>query len=94
MYPRTKSKNSFARWATSDSPDRDQEFFNVPGYASEPWFSLVLSWLVVFAMTWIVLWNSAVLPLDLLWIAVPWSLFEIFVAALISKKMQSRSATN
>lgn len=56
--------------------------------------TMVLSWLVVFAMTWIVLWNSAVLPLDLLWIAVPWSLFEVFVAALISNRLQSRSAAN
>ena len=56
--------------------------------------TMVLSWLVVFAMTWIVLWNSAVLPLDLLWIAVPWSLFEVFVAALISNRLQSRSTAN
>ena len=56
--------------------------------------TMVLSWLVVFAMTWIVLWNSAVLPLDLLWIAVPWSLFEIFVAVLISNRLQGRSAAN
>jgi len=45
-------------------------------------------------MTWIVLWNSAVLPLDLLWIAVPWSLVEVFIAALISNRLQNRSAAN
>lgn len=56
--------------------------------------TMVLSWLAVFAMTWIVLWNSAVLPLDLLWIAVPWSLFEVFIATLISNKLQSRNAAN
>jgi hypothetical protein len=54
--------------------------------------TIVLSWLVVFAMTWIVLWNSALLPLALLWIAVPWSLVEVFIAALIAKKAQGRSA--
>jgi hypothetical protein len=56
--------------------------------------AFVLSWLAVFAMHWVALWNFAVLPLDLLWIAVPWSLFEFFVAALIANKMQSPSAAN
>jgi len=54
--------------------------------------TIVLSWLVVFAMTWIVLWNSAVFTLALLWIVVPWSLFEIFVAALIAVKLQGHGA--
>jgi uncharacterized membrane protein len=53
-----------------------------------------LSYLAAFAMHWIVLWNAAVLPLDLLWIAVPWSLVEVFIAALIANKMQSPSAAN
>jgi hypothetical protein len=48
----------------------------------------LLSWLVVFFMTWIVLWNYAVLPLDILWVAVPSSLLEIFIAALISVRLQ------
>ena len=56
--------------------------------------AFVLSWLAVFAMHWIALWNFAVMPLDLLWIAVPWSLFEFFVAALIANKLQGRSAAN
>ena len=53
-----------------------------------------LSYLAAFAMHWILLWNVAALPLDLLWIAVPWSLFEVFVAALISNRLQRRSAAN
>jgi len=56
--------------------------------------TIILSWLVIFAMTWIVQWNSAVFPLALLWIVIPWSLCEVFVAALISNKMQSRRAAN
>ena len=56
--------------------------------------AFVLSWLAVFAMHWIALWNFAVLPLDLLWIAVPWSLFEFFVAVLIANKLHSRGAVN
>lgn len=54
----------------------------------------ILSWLAAFAMTWIVLWNSAVLPLALLWVAVPWSLAEVFIAALIANKLQGRGAAN
>jgi hypothetical protein len=53
-----------------------------------------LSWLAAFAMHWIVLWNAAALPLDLLWIAIPWSLVEVFIAALLSNRLQSRSAAN
>ena len=53
-----------------------------------------LSWLAAFAMHWIVLWNAAALPLGLLWIAVPWSLAEVFIAALIANRLQSRSAAN
>jgi hypothetical protein len=56
--------------------------------------TMVLSWLVIFVMTWIVQWNSAVFPLALLWIVVPWSLFEIFVAVLISNRLQGRRAAN
>ena len=51
-----------------------------------------LSYLAAFAMHWIVLWNAAVLPLGLLWIAVPWSLVEVFIAALIANKLQGRGA--
>lgn len=52
----------------------------------------VLSWLVTYVMTWIVLWNFACLPLDLLWVAVPWTLLHSFVAALIAKRLQGGSA--
>lgn len=56
--------------------------------------TIVLSWLVEFAMTWIVLWNSAVLPLGLLWIAVSWSLVEVFIAALIARRLQECGAAD
>jgi hypothetical protein len=52
----------------------------------------VLSWVVTYVMTWIVLWNFACLPLDLLWVAVPWTLLHSFVAALIAKKLQGGGA--
>ncbi len=52
----------------------------------------LLSWLAVFVTTWIVLWNCDILPLDMLWVVVPLSLFEIFVAALIAVKLQGHGA--
>jgi hypothetical protein len=56
--------------------------------------TIILSWLVVFAMTWIVQWNSGVFPLELLWIVFPWSLAEVSIAALIANRLQSRRAAN
>ena len=50
----------------------------------------LLSWLAAFVTTWIILWNFDILPLDMLWVVVPLSLFEIFIAALISVKLQGR----
>ncbi len=43
------------------------------------------AWFAGFALIWIVLWNLSVLPLGILPFAVPLSLFETFVAALICK---------
>jgi hypothetical protein len=48
----------------------------------------IITWVTVFVMIWIALWNYAILPLDILLVAAPLSLFEIFIAALISKKLQ------
>jgi hypothetical protein len=53
----------------------------------------MITWLTVFGMTWIAFWNSAILPLDLLLLAAPLSLIEIFIAALISKKLQPHAST-
>ena len=52
----------------------------------------VLSWLATFITTWIMLWNFDILPLDMLWVVVPLSLLEIFIAALISAKLQGRDS--
>ena len=48
----------------------------------------IITWVTVFVMIWIALWNYAILPLDILLVAAPLSLVEIFIAALISKKLQ------
>jgi hypothetical protein len=46
----------------------------------------LLSWLVVFIMLWMVLWNIDILPKGILWINAPLSLFEVFVGAVICNK--------
>lgn len=46
-----------------------------------------LSWFVGFVLMWIVAWNLSVLPVAILFIAVPLSLLEAFVASVIIKKL-------
>ncbi|MCB9494548.1 MAG: hypothetical protein H6681_03770 [Desulfobacteraceae bacterium] len=45
--------------------------------------AIIISWVAAFPMMWITLYNLQVLPLKLLLTAVPFSLFEVAVAALI-----------
>ncbi len=51
----------------------------------------ILTWVVLFAMLWIVLWNIGMLPSGMLWYVVPLSLFEAFIAALICKLIPRKS---
>jgi hypothetical protein len=53
----------------------------------------LITWLAVFVTVWIALWNSAVLPLEMLPVVVPLSLVNIFIATLIAKKLQPRPST-
>ncbi|MFZ4798638.1 MAG: hypothetical protein ACOYMA_14160 [Bacteroidia bacterium] len=46
-----------------------------------------LSWFVGFVLMWIVLWNMNVLPIKLLFFAVPLSILEAFLASFIIKKL-------
>lgn len=46
-----------------------------------------VSWFAAFVLMWVVTWNLSVLPLNILWFAVPLSLLEAFLAALIIRKM-------
>lgn len=57
------------------------------------WQTTILTWVVVFVMVWIAFFNSAILPLGILPVVVPLSLAEIFIAALIAKKLQPKSST-
>lgn len=45
-----------------------------------------LSWFMGFVMMWVVIGNLNVLPYELLWFAIPLSILESYIAALIIKK--------
>lgn len=49
--------------------------------------TIFFSWFVGFVLMWVVIGNLGVLPYRLLYIAVPLSLLEAFIASLIIKKM-------
>lgn len=46
----------------------------------------ILCWVLAFVLTWIVTGNLGVLPLSILYIAIPLSLLEVFFATFIIKK--------
>lgn len=46
-----------------------------------------LGWFMAFVMMWVVIWNLKVLPYGILWYAVPLSVIETLVAALIIRKL-------
>jgi hypothetical protein len=47
----------------------------------------LLSWFVGFVLMWVVIGNMGVLPFEMLYIAVPLSLLEAFLASFIIKKL-------
>lgn len=61
-----------------------------------PKFSLFqttfLGWLVGFVLMWLVIGNLGVLPIGTLWVAVPLSLLEVFLAVFIIKKLTQKEA--
>lgn len=57
-------------------------------------YTTLLSWLAGFCLMWLVIWNLQVLPTGILWFAVPLSLLECFVAALICKKLTVKREGN
>lgn len=46
-------------------------------------------WIIVYVTHWIALWNFSVLPINVLWLAVPLTFINVFVGALICSKFQS-----
>ncbi len=53
----------------------------------------LITWFAVFVLVWIALWNSAVLPTEILPVVVPLSFVTIFVASFIAKKLQPQAST-
>jgi len=47
----------------------------------------LLGWTAAFLMMWLVTWNLSVLPVGILWYALPLSALEAFVGALICVKV-------
>jgi hypothetical protein len=47
----------------------------------------ILAWFIGFVLMWIVIGNLGVLPIGILYIAIPLSLLEAFIATIIIKKM-------
>ncbi len=48
----------------------------------------LLGWLVAFVLMWVVIGNMGMLPVKLLYVAIPLSLLETFVASLIIHKLR------
>lgn len=49
--------------------------------------STTIAWVIGFVLLWIAMWNMGVLPSGILYWAVPWSFFEVYVAALICSRV-------
>ena len=69
-------------------------FFAIGIYILSQKFTLLqttfLSWFVGFVFMWLVVGNMGVLPFGILPFAIPLSLLEAFLAALIIKKLSAR----
>jgi hypothetical protein len=49
-----------------------------------------ISWFVGFILMWVAIGNLGVLPFGILWLAVPLSLIEAFIATLIINKLKNK----
>lgn len=49
--------------------------------------TFLLSWFIGFVLMWLVIGNMGVLPMNILYFAIPLSLLEAFLASLIVKKL-------
>ncbi|MEZ4797872.1 MAG: hypothetical protein R2785_11980 [Flavobacteriaceae bacterium] len=52
--------------------------------------TVFISWFMAFVLMWIVVGNMNVLPFDILSIAIPLSLLEVYLAALIIEKLSDK----
>ena len=49
--------------------------------------TLLVAWVAGFVLMWLVVGNLAVLPFELLWFAVPWSVLEVLLTTVIATKV-------
>ena len=49
--------------------------------------TVILGWIMGFVLMWIVVGNMNVLPFSILIIAVPWSIIEVGLAAIIARRI-------
>ncbi len=47
-------------------------------------------WITVYVMHWIALWNMAVLPINILWLAVPLTFINVLIGVLICKYFHNK----
>ena len=47
-------------------------------------------WITVYVMHWIALWNFAVLPINILWLAIPLTFINVLVGAFICTRFTSK----
>jgi hypothetical protein len=70
--------------------------FAVTVYILSKKYSLVhtalISWFVGFVLMWVVIGNLGVLPYRMLFVAIPLSLLEAFIAALIVKRLSGNGS--
>ena len=52
--------------------------------------TVLISWFFAFVMMWQVTWNLLVLPINILFYAIPLSLFEIAVASIIFNRFKKK----
>lgn len=52
--------------------------------------TIAISWIAGFVLMWLVTGNLNVLPLSLLWFAIPLSVLEVFIADLIIRNFRAR----
>lgn len=51
-------------------------------------------WITVYVMHWIALWNMTVLPINILWLAVPLTFINVLIGVLISKYFHNKEINN
>lgn len=51
-------------------------------------------WITVYVMHWIALWNMAVLPIKILFLAIPLTFINVLVGVLISKYFHNKKIIN